>query len=131
MVTAGQSCSQKFSKEQNATATIQALQRTVPAAVPGVVFLSGGMSELDASLNLDAINKSTMKKPWALSFSFGRALQASVIQTWMGKKENVQSAQLELLKLAKANGQAALGKFDGQLELAAGNRSLFVANHAY
>ncbi|VDD77279.1 unnamed protein product [Mesocestoides corti] len=131
MVTAGHSCSQKYTKEQNAMATIQTLQRTVPAAVPGIVFLSGGMSELDATLNLDAINKAKMKKPWALSFSFGRALQASVIQTWQGKPENVTAAQNELLKLAKANSEATLGTFDGNLELAAGQKSNFVSNHAY
>ncbi|VDM03022.1 unnamed protein product [Schistocephalus solidus] len=106
MVTAGHSCPQKFSKEQNATATIQCLQRQVPAAVPG-------------------------RKPWALTFSFGRALQASVIKIWQGKNENIQAAQNELLKLAKANGLAALGKFEGTLETAAGGQSLFVANHAY
>lgn len=131
MVTAGHACSQKYSKEQNATATIQALQRNVPSAVPGVTFLSGGMSELDATLNLNAINQSTMKKPWHLTFSFGRALQASVIKAWAGKPENKAVAQTELLKLAKANGQASVGKFDGNLELAAGGQSLFVANHAY
>nr|CDS17201.1 fructose bisphosphate aldolase class I [Echinococcus granulosus] len=136
MVTAGQSCSQKYTKEQNAVATIQTLQRTVPPAVPGIVFLSGGMSELDATMNLNAINKAKMKKPWALSFSFGRALQASVIETWQGNPDNILAAQCELLKLAKAsfgiaNSEASLGKFDGKLELAAGEQSNFVANHAY
>uniref|UniRef100_A0A0X3PH87 Fructose-bisphosphate aldolase n=2 Tax=Schistocephalus solidus TaxID=70667 RepID=A0A0X3PH87_SCHSO len=131
MITAGHSCSQKFSKEQNALATIQTLQRRVPAAVPGIVFLSGGMSEADATYNLNAINAMPGKKPWALTFSFGRALQASVIKIWQGKKENTQAAQNELLKLAQANGLAALGKFEGTLETAAGGQSLFVANHAY
>ncbi|KAL7065058.1 hypothetical protein AAHC03_05097 [Spirometra sp. Aus1] len=131
MVTAGHSCPQKFSKEQNATATIQCLQRQVPAAVPGIVFLSGGMSEADATYNLNAINAMPGRKPWALTFSFGRALQASVIKIWQGKNENTQAAQNELLKLAKANGMAALGKFEGTLETAAGGQSLFVANHAY
>lgn len=111
MVTAGHSCSQKFTKEQNAIATIQTLQRTVPPAVPGVVFLSGGMSELDATLNLDAINKSKMKKPWTLSFSFGRALQASVIETWRGRQENTVVAQNELLKLAKVGGMSSKNPF--------------------
>ncbi|VDN09645.1 unnamed protein product [Dibothriocephalus latus] len=131
MVTAGHSCPQKYSIEQNAVATVQALQRTVPAAVPGVVFLSGGQSEVDATRNLNAINQVNAKKPWALTFSFGRALQASVIQVWQGKEANIQAAQAELIKLAKANGAAALGKFDGKLEVASGGKSLFVANHAY
>ncbi|CAL8076452.1 unnamed protein product [Calicophoron daubneyi] len=131
MVTAGQSHSEKYSIEQNAAATVQALQRTVPPAVPGIVFLSGGMSEADATRNLNAINTYPGPKPWALSFSFGRALQASVIQTWDGKKSNVAAAQQELLKLAQANGAAAVGKFEGNLETAAGGQSLFVANHTY
>ncbi|BHF64807.1 hypothetical protein SprV_0200781400 [Sparganum proliferum] len=131
MVTAGHSCPQKYSIEQNAVATVQALQRTVPAAVPGVVFLSGGQSEVDATRNLNAINLVNAKKPWALTFSFGRALQASVIQVWQGKDSNIHAAQAELIKLAKANGEASLGKFDGKLEVASGGKSLFVANHAY
>ena len=68
----------------------------------GVVFLSGGQSEEDATVNLDAINKfSGAKKPWKLSFSYGRALQASVLKTWSGKKENYKQAQEELVKRAK------------------------------
>ncbi|CAH8604459.1 unnamed protein product [Dicrocoelium dendriticum] len=131
MVTAGQLHSQKYSVEQNAVATIQALQRTVPPAVPGIVFLSGGMSEVEATQNLNAINCIPGRKPWALSFSFGRALQASVIQTWDGQKANVISAQQEFLKLAQANGAASLGKFEGNLQTVAGGQSLFVANHVY
>ncbi|CAH8847829.1 unnamed protein product [Trichobilharzia szidati] len=103
MVTAGNLHSQKYSVEQNAAATIQALQRTVPPAVPGIVFLSGGMSELDATLNLNAINRCPGRKPWTLSFSFGRALQQSVIQKWDGKSSNIVAAQNELMKLAQVN----------------------------
>ncbi|KAA3674803.1 fructose-bisphosphate aldolase, class I, partial [Paragonimus westermani] len=68
-----------------------------------IVFLSGGMSEAEATQNLNAINVTTGRKPWALTFSFGRALQASVIQTWNGMKSNVASAQQELLKLAQSS----------------------------
>lgn len=64
------------------------------------MFLSGGQTEEEASVNLDAINKYSGKKPWALSFSYGRALQASVLKAWQGKKENIKSAQDELLKRA-------------------------------
>lgn len=78
-----------------------ALQRTVPVAVPGVCFLSGGQSEEEASINLNAINLYPGKKPWALTFSYGRALQASVLKTWSGKPENVAAAQAELLKRAQ------------------------------
>jgi len=79
MVTAGHSCTKKYTPEQVAFATVTALRRTVPAAVPGIVFLSGGQSEEEATLNLNAINRVPGHKPWALSFSHGRALQQSVL----------------------------------------------------
>ncbi|CAI2737223.1 unnamed protein product, partial [Dicrocoelium dendriticum] len=101
MVTAGQSCSKRYSPSENALATVQALQRTVPPAVVGVTFLSGGQSELEATTNLNEINKVPGRKPWALTFSFGRALQASVIDAWKGQKSNLAAAQEEFLKLAK------------------------------
>ena len=100
MVTAGQGCQHKYTVEQNALATVKALQRTVPPAVGGITFLSGGQSEIDATLNLNAINTCPGRKPWPLTFSFGRALQASVLDAWKGKKENVKAAQDQLLHLA-------------------------------
>ena len=69
----------------------------------GITFLSGGQSEEDATIHLNAINKVPLLKPWALTFSYGRALQASVLLAWKGKDENVKNAQLELLKRAKAS----------------------------
>lgn len=96
-----QSCATKYKAADIANATVTALQRTVPAAVPGITFLSGGQSEEEATVNLDAINKHPGKKPWALSFSYGRALQASVLQAWQGKNENITAAQNELLKRAR------------------------------
>lgn len=131
MVTQGQSCSKKYTPQQVAEATVVALRRTVPAAVPGVVFLSGGQSEEDATIHLNAINQVPGPKPWALSFSYGRALQASVLKAWAGKKENVKGAQDEFLKRAKANGLATLGQYKGDVHGAAGDQSLFVAKHAY
>ncbi|XP_071094359.1 fructose-bisphosphate aldolase-like isoform X1 [Haliotis cracherodii] len=131
MVTAGMSSAQKNSNEENARATVQALSRTVPPAVAGVTFLSGGQSEEDATLNLNAINQYPGRKPWALTFSYGRALQASVLAAWKGQDDNIKAGQDELLKRAKANGLAALGKYTGGSESAAGGKSLFVANHAY
>ncbi|XP_071849177.1 fructose-bisphosphate aldolase A-like [Apostichopus japonicus] len=131
MATAGHSCSKKYSPQDVALATVRALSRTVPAAVPGITFLSGGQSEEDASVNLDAINKHQGKKPWALTFSYGRALQASVLKAWGGKPENVPAAQKEFLKRATANGQAALGKYDGGVAGAATADSLYVSNHTY
>ena len=76
----------------------------MPAAVPGVTFLSGGQSEEDASVHLDAMNRCTAaKKPWALTFSYGRALQASVLRAWGGKDEGVKAGQDELMKRAKVS----------------------------
>ena len=131
MVTAGQSCPIKYTHEQNAIATVTALRRTVPAAVPGVVFLSGGQSEEDASLNLNAINQVTALRPWALTFSYGRALQQSVLKAWEGKPENIGKGQDELVKRARSNGLASLGQYKGGEQCAAGSESLFVANHTY
>ena len=131
MVTAGMSCAKRNSADENAKATVTALSRTVPPAVPGVTFLSGGQSEDDASLNLNAINTCQGKKPWALTFSFGRALQASVLKAWQGKDENVKTAQDQLVSRAKGNGLAAVGQFKGGQSGTAGGESLFVAQHAY
>ncbi|KAI4341953.1 hypothetical protein MLD38_026621 [Melastoma candidum] len=96
MVTPG-SESAKVTPEVIAEYTVRALQRTVPAAVPAVVFLSGGQSEEEATLNLNAMNKLKGKKPWRLSFSFGRALQQSTLKAWSGKTENIPKAQAALL----------------------------------
>ncbi|KAL8560315.1 hypothetical protein ACOMHN_006046 [Nucella lapillus] len=131
MVTAGQACKKKYSHEQIAIATVTALSRGVPGAVPGVCFLSGGQSEEDATVNLDAINKYKGRNPWALTFSYGRALQASVLAAWKGKKENMPAAQAELIKRAKANGEACQGKYAGGVKSSAGEQSLFQAGHAY
>nr|XP_042117902.1 fructose-bisphosphate aldolase A-like [Peromyscus maniculatus bairdii] len=132
MVTPGQACTQKCSNEEIAIATVTALRRTVPPAVPGVTFLSGGQSEEEASINLNAINKCPLVKPWALTFSYGRALQASALKAWGGKKENLKAAQEEYIKRAQANSLACQGKYtpSGQSGSAA-SESLFVSNHAY
>ncbi|KAA0197590.1 Fructose-bisphosphate aldolase, partial [Fasciolopsis buskii] len=131
MVTPGQACTKRASPEDIALATVTALQRTVPAAVPGITFLSGGQSEEEAAVNLCAINRLHGKKPWKLTFSYGRALQASVLAAWQGKSENVAKAQGELLKRAKACGEASLGRYQGGVKGAAGDQSLFVASHVY
>ncbi|XP_019872283.1 fructose-bisphosphate aldolase-like [Aethina tumida] len=132
MVTPGQAFKEKASPEDIALATVTALQRTVPPAVPGVTFLSGGQSEEEATINLSAMNALEAKKPWALTFSYGRALQASVLKAWGAKDENVKAGQNELLKRAKANSEAALGKYvAGSVQGTGGESSLFVKNHAY
>jgi fructose-bisphosphate aldolase class I len=131
MVTPGQSASKQSTPEEVALATVTALRRGVPPAVPAIVFLSGGQSEIDATRNLDAINKLPGPKPWWLSFSYGRALQASVLKAWQGKEENIAEAQKTLLHRAKANGDAQLGKYAGEDAAAEAAQSLFVENHAY
>lgn len=131
MVTAGQSCSTKYTAEQIAEATVTVLSRRVPPSVTGVTFLSGGQSEEDATLNLNAINSFPGRKPWALTFSYGRALQASVLKMWQGKEENVKGAQNELKMRAQANGLACMGQYKGDIKSAAADDSLFVAKHAY
>lgn len=130
MCTPGQSAKNRCSAQDVGKATVTALQRTVPAAVPGVVFLSGGQSEEDASVNLNAINQFQGKKPWTLTFSYGRALQASCISAWKGKDD--KAGQEELLKRAKANSLASLGKYvPGSISSLDGGASLFVAKHSY
>jgi fructose-bisphosphate aldolase class I len=90
--------------------TARTLSRTVPPAVPGIMFLSGGQSEEEATAHLAAMNMVTdVKKPWTLSFSFGRALQASALKAWGGKKENFKAGQEAFLKRAKANSELAGG----------------------
>ncbi|XP_030375822.1 fructose-bisphosphate aldolase-like [Scaptodrosophila lebanonensis] len=132
MVTPGQKSKKKAKPEEIAMATVKALRRTMPAAVPGVTFLSGGQSEEVATVNLNAINKVDLVKPWKLTFSYGRALQASVLKAWGGKKENVKAAQKELLQRAKANGDASLGKYKpGSVKSAAGGDTLHVENRQY
>ncbi|XP_014261729.1 fructose-bisphosphate aldolase isoform X2 [Cimex lectularius] len=132
MVTAGMQCQVKYSPDEIALATVTAFHRTVPPAVMGILFLSGGQSEEEASVNLDAINKFVGRKPWPLTFSYGRALQASSLQTWQGKSDNVQAAQDELLKRAKANGEASLGRYiAGNYKGVADDADLFIKNHAY
>nr|CAD7419999.1 unnamed protein product [Timema poppensis] len=132
MVTAGQSHERRYSPEDIAAATVTALCRTVPAAVCGVTFLSGGQSEEEASVNLNSINRFKGNKPWPLTFSYGRALQASVLKAWEGKGENVPAAQAELLKRARANGMAALGRYEpGTVTGTAGNEGQFIEGHTY
>jgi fructose-bisphosphate aldolase class I len=85
--------------------------RSVPAAMPGVVFLSGGQSDEVATLHLNAMNKIPAVKPWKLSFSYGRALQAAPLKAWGGKAENAAAAQAALMERAQANGAATLGQY--------------------
>lgn len=119
--------------EQCAAATVAALQNSVPPAVPGITFLSGGQSEEQATVNINAMNQPGLgPRPWSLTFSFGRALQKSCIEAWQGKKENVARAQEVLMQRAKANSDANLGKYKGEAaNVGSGNKSLYVKGYTY
>ncbi|CAM8878855.1 hypothetical protein QQ045_005066 [Rhodiola kirilowii] len=131
MVTPG-SDAPKATPEVIAEYTVRALQRTMPPAVPAVVFLSGGQSEEEATRNLNAMNQLKTKKPWSLTFSFGRALQQSTLKAWSGKEENVGKAQAAFLTRCKANSQATLGTYKGDAELSEGAaESLHVKDYKY
>lgn len=132
MVRSGTDCPVQSSADETGRTTVRVLQNTVPVAVPGVMFLSGGMSEEEASLALNAMNRTDAKKPWALSFSFGRALQHSCLQAWQGKDENIPAAQAALLVRAKANSEATMGKYAGSgASDAAASASLHIKNYSY
>mmetsp|Transcript_32670 Transcript_32670/g.52350 ORF Transcript_32670/g.52350 Transcript_32670/m.52350 type:complete len:342 (+) Transcript_32670:159-1184(+) len=110
MVTAGSGAEPQAAAAEVARLTVRALQRTVPPAVPGILFLSGGQSESDATTHLNAMNVLPVIKPWLLSFSYGRALQSSVLQVWGGDPNNVRAAQAALVERAEANSKASLGE---------------------
>ncbi|KAL9444764.1 hypothetical protein AB3S75_017864 [Citrus x aurantiifolia] len=123
--------SPKVAAEVIAEYTVTALRRTVPPAVPGIVFLSGGQSEEEATVNLNAMNKLEVLKPWTLSFSFGRALQQSTLKIWGGKKENVAKAQDAFSVRCKANSEATLGKYTGDSAGGLASESLYVKGYKY
>lgn len=130
MVVPGSDHPKKATPAEVAFYTVRTLQRTVPPALVGVTFLSGGQSEEDASLNLNAINAQPGRKPWALTFSYGRALQASTIKAWGGKPENVAAAQEVFINRAKANSEAQFGRYAGAKD-GSGTESLFVKGYVY
>ncbi|MCY4420732.1 MAG: fructose-bisphosphate aldolase class I [Gammaproteobacteria bacterium] len=116
MVISGASAKSRADVETVAEQTVRCLLNTVPAAVPGIAFLSGGQTDQEASQHLNAINLSGLSRPWALTFSYGRALQQTAMQVWNGDNANVQKAQQALLWRAKCNGSAALGKYTDAME---------------
>jgi fructose-bisphosphate aldolase, class I len=116
MVIAGKGSSQQAPAERIAELTIDCFLRHVPSAVPGIVFLSGGQSELQATENLNAINR--IGGPWALSFSYGRALQQSALQAWGGDPANADAAQAVFLQRARMNSLAAAGEWSAEMEQA-------------
>ena len=115
MVVSGYDSPDQADLDTVADETIRALENTVPAAVPGVVFLSGGMSDEDATARLNAMNQRG-PHPWELSFSYGRALQAPALKTWQGETANVDAAQQAFYRRAKFNGAARSGSYAPEWE---------------
>ncbi|MBB3181710.1 class I fructose-bisphosphate aldolase [Variovorax sp. Sphag1AA] len=115
MVVPGKSHALQATPEEVASETIRVLRRAVPAAVPSINFLSGGQSPVEATANLDALNRRG-PQPWHLSFSYGRALQEPALQAWQGRPANVQQAQEALLKRARLNGAASVGAYSADME---------------
>ena len=116
MVISGKGCPQQASVKEVAAATVLCLKRTVPASVPGIVFLSGGQSDELATAHLSEMNASGGKLPWPLSFSYGRALQAPALKAWKGQPANVAAAQKALMHRAKCNSAACFGRYTAAME---------------
>jgi fructose-bisphosphate aldolase, class I len=119
MVLAGYDCPVQAGVEEVAEATLRCLRAEVPAAVPGIVFLSGGQNDEESTAHLNAINAAPGAKPWALSFSYGRALQAAPQAAWRGDPANVPAAQAAYLHRARMNSLARAGAYTPELEHAA------------
>jgi fructose-bisphosphate aldolase, class I len=115
MVLSGYDCSEQASHDEVAEQTLRCFRRHVPAAVPGIVFLSGGQSDEDATANLNAMN-ARGPHPWELSFSYGRALQAPALKAWVGEPANVEAAQKAFYRRAKFNGAARSGSYAPEME---------------
>jgi len=130
MTVSGVEAKVKPSPEEVAKATVQTLQRVIPPAMPGVTFLSGGISEEDSSIYLNEINKLDRVGPWALTFSFSRAMQSSCLKKWGGKPENKEAAQMQLLARAKANSEASKGEYVPGSQ-PSDEESLYVKNYVY
>ncbi|MEX2524717.1 MAG: class I fructose-bisphosphate aldolase [Gammaproteobacteria bacterium] len=119
MVIAGKKCPQQASVDDVARMTVRCLVNAVPAALPGIVFLSGGQSAELATQHLNAMNATYDNLPWPLSFSYGRALQEPALKTWAGNPDNVEAATKALLHREKCNGLATLGQYSEDMEKAA------------
>jgi fructose-bisphosphate aldolase class I len=115
MVLSGYEASERAGVEEVGAATLHTLKKHVPAAVPGIVFLSGGQSDEDATAHLNAMNAHGAL-PWQLSFSYGRALQAPALKAWGGKAENVEAGQRAYYHRAKMNSAARTGMYAPAME---------------
>ena len=115
MVVSGTGCPAQAGVREVAEATIRCLRDNVPAAVPGIMFLSGGQSDELATAHLDAMNR-LEPQPWQLSFSYGRALQAPALKAWKGETANVPAAKMAFYHRAKLNGAARFGRYSEEME---------------
>jgi len=129
MVTPAADCPKREDADTIAKYTLGMLGRRVPPSVPGIMFLSGGQSEMEATMNLNAMNQSP--NPWHVSFSYARALQNSVLKTWVGKEENKVASQAKLIARAKANSLAQQGKYDPEGEDESATEGMYVKNYTY
>jgi fructose-bisphosphate aldolase, class I len=116
MVIPGKECQRPASVHDVATATLRCLRRHVPAATPGIVFLSGGQSDRVATVHLNAINQLPGAKPWKISFSYGRALQDAALEAWRGRDENLKAGQQAMSHRARCNAAASLGTYTEAME---------------
>ena len=119
MVISGSDASDRASVEEVARETLRCLYSTVPPAVPGIAFLSGGQSDEEATRHLNAMNNVSDSLPWAVTFSYGRALQAAAMKMWGGFRGNIDVAQTVVRHRARMNGLAAQGHYKPELEKAA------------
>jgi fructose-bisphosphate aldolase class I len=118
MVLSGKDAQNRASAEEVARYTLRCFKQAVPAAVPGIVFLSGGQSDEEATVNLDAINRHAAEvgAPWQLSFSYGRGLQAAPQKAWSGRTDNVAAAQRAFFHRAKLTAAARMGTYEPAME---------------
>jgi fructose-bisphosphate aldolase, class I len=116
MVIAGMDCARRASVHEVASGTLRCLRRHVPAAVPGIVFLSGGQTDRMATAHLNEISRLPEPKPWKISFSYGRALQDAAMAAWHGRDENRKGGQQAFRHRARCNGAATRGEYTDQME---------------
>ncbi len=119
MVLSGNKCTKRAGVEEVAERTIRCLENSVPAALPGIVFLSGGQTPVEATAHLNAMNAMAGRLPWKLSFSYSRALQEPALKTWNGDAANGKAAQAALRHRAQLNSAASLGRYEENMEKAA------------
>ena len=114
MVISGKDCPEQAGADDVASLTVAVLKRTVPSAVPGIMFLSGGQSEIQATEHLNAMNANHSPLPWKLSYSYGRALQEGALEAWGGDTANNEAAQARLLERARLNSAACSASYMGE-----------------